>query len=150
MANYREVEGQANAWTRAFRIVLENPRNAVASALFYEEKVVKIGDDEVSKPFGHVKETFTPENANTTFPLLNPQTGDVIGTASYGQVYAIMHSLYIHLANERDIQNLPAPTPEPTEAPEPEVTEEPAATPEPTQTPEPEPTEEPPEGAPRP
>ena len=47
-------------------------------------------------------EEVTPEKYTTEFPLLNPVTGEQIGTAKYQDIYVMLHSLYYYLADVRD------------------------------------------------
>jgi hypothetical protein len=42
------------------------------------------------------------------FPLVNPETGEPLGqTMTHAQLYVALHSLYMHLAQERDAAQVP-------------------------------------------
>ena len=101
MANYQQADVTGASWVRANRIVIENPLDGVPNIQFAEEKAVLIGTDMLRSPFGAVTENLT--NPATSFPILNPMTGEDTGTtATHGDIYVLLHSLYINLATKRD------------------------------------------------
>lgn len=104
MANYKEANLVGESYVRANSV---NVTNAESNKfiLFNEERVINLeGGEILRKPFGSVSSSFTPENANTEFQVLNPGTGEPIdgATMTYADVYAALYSLYLHLATERD------------------------------------------------
>jgi hypothetical protein len=107
MSKYKESDVLGSRYIRANQIQIQNELEK-QSITFSEQEIINIGDGEVLKRnVGSLSAVFTPE---PEFPLLNPETGEPTGqTMSYGAVYVVLHSLYIHLATERD-------TNEPTES----------------------------------
>ncbi len=117
MADYKQTTLAGTAYTRSHAITVANPRTGVKAINFFEEQVVNLGDKELLIPQGGFQEAFTDENADTEFPLLNPQTSEPLGaTATYAQLYVTLHSLYLHIAKRRDAAALAAlqPVVEPT------------------------------------
>jgi len=105
MSNYKQTSVVGESWVRAYSININNLINQSKTVHFQEEKAIVTGDGDVlTKRVGEVSEQFTQATANTEFPLLDPETGQVVGTAKYSEVYAILHSLYMHLAQKRDEQ----------------------------------------------
>jgi len=102
MTNYKQASVTGESWVRAVRVVLENPLGGGAAATFIEESVVSTPAGTVMQAAGNVVEPFTAENAAESFDLLNPETGEVAGSATYQDVYAMLHSLYYHVAAKRD------------------------------------------------
>jgi hypothetical protein len=110
MPNYKEATASSTSWQRAYQVTINNKLGEVPYITFYEEEAVALDSGQhLSKHIGQIQEHFY--NPMTEFNMLNPETGEVIGTATYMQAYLIMHSMYMHLANLRD--NPPAdPIPE--------------------------------------
>lgn len=107
MPNYRESSVAGQKWTRAVRFVGENPVGGTPAVTFLEEEAVSFGEDQVvTRSLGGIVETFVPANYAEQFDLLDPASGEVVGSMTYVQVYAAMHSLYMHLATKRDAASL--------------------------------------------
>jgi hypothetical protein len=108
MADYREqtIEGNIKTWRRAYKIICENPYNEVPSISFHEEEKVQLPDGSVlNVPIhGQASVSQALNDPTEVIPLISPITGEQIGTATYGDLYAMIYSLYIHLALERDEQ----------------------------------------------
>lgn len=103
MADYKQTTLAGTAYTRASSIVVDNPLTGVKGVNFIEEQVINLGDEVMQRPQGGFHEPFTEENSGTEFPLRNPQTGEPLdATATYAQLYVMLHSLYFYLANRRD------------------------------------------------
>lgn len=103
MPNYNESTVTGTRWTRSNSVRIFNDYQSTPQINFAEEEIVSLGDGEfLKKPKGGIGTLLTPENIITEFNLLNPETGDTIGTGTYQQVYVLLHSLYLHLAAERD------------------------------------------------
>jgi len=101
MANYQQLVISGDSWVRSNRIVIENPLNGTPNISFAEEKVVVLGDDILHSQFGLVMENMT--DPASSFPVINPMTGESTGTtATHGDIYALLHSLYLDLAGKRD------------------------------------------------
>jgi hypothetical protein len=105
MANYKNSEIVGESWQRACRVVIENPYGEIPSIQFAEEKMFLIDNEMIPRPLDRLSETMS--DPTMTFPLINPSTGEVLGTtASYQDVYIMLHSLYISLAVKRDQREL--------------------------------------------
>lgn len=103
MADYRQSTVSGHAWTRAYSVTLLNPINEASTAIFSEEDVVALGDGKhIKQPAGACSDEFTAANAGESFDLVHPVTGQVVGTATYQDVYVLMASLYMHVALKRD------------------------------------------------
>ena len=115
MPKYNETSVIGESWTRANRITCTNDYRNNPSIFYHEEELFNFSDGKVVKtPFNSlnpVSETFTSTNANTTFELINPATELPTGnTATYQDLYVLIHSLYFHLAKRRDKGNKPFPS----------------------------------------
>ncbi len=100
MAQYQEQTGQGQIWQRCYSIAVDNPLGGQATITFNEEKVLSMGDQVVKTPHTMCRKKF---NAQMTFPLRNPQTGDLTGqTMTHLELYNILYSLYMHTAQQRD------------------------------------------------
>lgn len=105
MANYKETAVIGTQWTRSNSVRLSNPYQGIPSITFDEEQIIQAGDAIVRQPAngslsGNLTLQFT--DPNKTFPLLDPATDQAIGTATHGQVYALLYSLYRAAAATRD------------------------------------------------
>jgi hypothetical protein len=105
MPNYKESAVSGTQWTRAYSVELNNPYQGVPSIKFNEEQVIQLSDHVAHQPpatgpAGLISVNFTDPNA--TFTLLDPATDVMVGTATYGQVYALIYSLYKATALARD------------------------------------------------
>ena len=105
MANYQETSVAGTSYVRCNKIDVDN-KDLFKMITFYEEQVINLNDGEtVRRNIDKVSSPFSAENANTSFPILNPETGESVGaTATYQDVYVTLYSLYLHLAKERDAQ----------------------------------------------
>ncbi len=103
MTDYKQTTLAGTAYTRANAVTVANPLTGVKAINFFEEQVVNLGDEVMLRPQGGFQEPFTDDNAGTEFPLLNPQDSTPLGaTATYTELYVMLHSLYLHLAKRRD------------------------------------------------
>lgn len=104
MSNYQETNVTGSSYLRCSQVILENPLERTKGVTFDEERVYILSDGKkFTERNAALSEPFTPENAATEFQLLDPATGAQVGqTVSYQHVYAIMYSLYLHLAARRD------------------------------------------------
>lgn len=105
MSNYKENEVAGTTWTRARAILITNPIGGVPAISFVEEDVFLVGQQLISRDANSISFPAIHENflhPMTEFPLLHPETGDVIGTSKYLDLQVILYSLYMHLAGKRD------------------------------------------------
>lgn len=100
MANYKETDVAGTKYRRAKKVTVDNPLNGVVTIKFFEEDVINIGDEAVTNDVGLVSDSLI--NPAEAYTLYHPQTGAVIGMATYEQLYVMMYSLYFHLASKRD------------------------------------------------
>lgn len=100
--DYQWSEVTGASWTRCGRVIIDNPYEGQKRAVFLEERAVNIPGEVITRPAGEIIEPFSAANAGESFDLLNPETGEVMGQATYGQLYAMLHSAYMHVATKRD------------------------------------------------
>lgn len=102
MANYKETAVTGSKWLRSWQVVIENKFNKIPSVTFFEEQIVDVGDGAPTSTMmpGQLTEKFT--DPSKTFNLVHPVTGATIGTASYQDLYVMLSSLYLGLAQARD------------------------------------------------
>ena len=118
MSNYMQTNVSGTAYVRSSQVIVANPLVGTKAISFMEEQVVNLDGEQIVRQRGGVQEPFTAENAGEVFQLINPQTGEALGSsASYQELYIMLHSLYLHLATKRDNLVVEA-------APIPEVTPE--------------------------
>lgn len=88
-------------WQRSCAAVIDNAYGKTPTITFSEEMiVVENGVQVFQRDIGGVREEFS--DPSVAFPLLNPTDDTVAGEATYGQIYALLYSLYRHLADKRD------------------------------------------------
>ena len=98
--DYREQPVAGKSWRRAKQIVIKNHLGGTPLVQFYEEDVVQAGEHRVGTDIGPVTTAFDPSGV---IPLVNPQTGVLTGqSVSHAEVYVILHSLYLQVAQARD------------------------------------------------
>lgn len=103
--NYKQSAVTGETWQRAVRVVVENPyEGGVPAVTFVEEQLINLPGEVITRASGSVSEPFTPANAGEVFNLVHPETGAVLGTATYQDVYVMLHSLYLHVAAKRDAE----------------------------------------------
>lgn len=114
MPNYQETTVAGSSYIRATNVHISNGVDEKFIA-FVEEQVISLADGEtIRKPAGEVFSEFTAENAGAKFDILNPVTGlpvneydpdtgaEITMTSTYQEVYTLLYSLYLHLAQQRD------------------------------------------------
>lgn len=107
---------QTETYTRAYNISIENPLGETPLIRFNEE-LVEVKPDGSAEVVGragnhHVSQWLPEELMSTEFNVLHPETGDALGTATYGEMQVMLHSLYLHLAFIRDNPVMDAPVEE--------------------------------------
>jgi len=100
--NYQQstIQGEITIWRRARRVCINNNFEQMPEIEFYEEEKTITPNAVLSRDTETLKETFT--NPLEEFNLLHPETGEVIGTAKYQDIYVMLYSLYMKLAERRD------------------------------------------------
>ena len=100
--DYKQATITGDSWQRCLHIEINNPSGATPSIRFDEERRIALADGtSIGTPAGSIHKDFT--DPAVEFPLLDPSTGNPVGaTISHGEVYAILWSLYMALAAERD------------------------------------------------
>jgi len=103
--DYRFSPVAGSAWQRCLHVECNNPYGGQPGIRFDEERRMLLADGTtVGVPTGSVQEALT--DPGVTFPLVNPATGELLGQdVSYGALYAMLFSLYMHLAHRRDAGN---------------------------------------------
>lgn len=103
MPDYKESTNTITSWQRCYRITIENPYGAMPSVRFDEEMCTSADGKSTSNVTGCIVQNF--DDPAHTFPLCDPQTGEPTGaTMTHGELYAVLWSLYMALAVERDAQ----------------------------------------------
>jgi hypothetical protein len=109
--NYKQENFTSSAYQRCHTVTITNPHaqantgpgGAVPSpmAFFQEEQVVDLPDGKVI--LTHVGTCSKAFNPTEEFNIIDPRTGELTGTKmSHGALYAVLYSLYIQTAKERD------------------------------------------------
>ena len=110
MANYKERAIAGTSYLRAKSVYISNPLDDEKQITFSEEEVVTVdGGDRIFKPVGGMvplRESFNSDNMLTEFPMMDQNSEPTGATARYVDVYLILHSLYYHLAQARDSEEL--------------------------------------------
>jgi len=93
-----------DVYTRARVIAIDNPlptEGLTPSIRFNEE--LATSDGRSLGPSGYCSMTFAEDGS---FPIINPTTGEAVGTATHQDLQVLLYSLYLHTADVRD--NTPA------------------------------------------
>ena len=102
MTNYRENTITGSSYQRAKTVILQNLRDQIPSAEFVEEIVYTLGDNIIQKDVGSLFIEMT--DPNYTFQIKNPLTGeDTDQHGTYGQIFALIYSVYWDAATKRDV-----------------------------------------------
>jgi hypothetical protein len=103
MPNYKEKQVVGNRYLRSNGVYIRNELGESPSITFSEQEIIFIdGSTPVKRDITSLIEIMSEEKYTTEFPLLNPVTGEQIGTAKYQDIYVMLHSLYYYLADVRD------------------------------------------------
>jgi hypothetical protein len=102
MSKYKESAVAGSKWTRSRGVTILNPLEGGQEAIFQEEEVVSLGDGTtMNRDVGACSMAFDPVAGR--IPLLNPTTGEPIGTEfNHADLYIVLYSLYIQAAKARD------------------------------------------------
>lgn len=100
--DYKQTTVVGTSYQRSHKGSFNNPIGGTPGIYFGEEKIINLGDEVIHQEAGGI--TKLMNNPLATFPLVNPETNEPTGTtASYLDVYVILHSLYIAAAKDRDL-----------------------------------------------
>lgn len=107
MPKYNETSVAGESWIRSNKVLCSNEYEQPPTIYYQEEELFNFSDGKVVKspynPITPVSETFTTDKANTSFAVIDPLTELPTGTtATYQDLYVLIHSLYFHLAKQRD------------------------------------------------
>ena len=104
--DYRATNIEGTRYVRANEIVINNSYGHVPSILFNEEVVLRVGGQVLRQPYTAplpakpLIENFA--DVQGRFDLLDPDSGDVIGSACNADIRTLLYSKYRHLAMLRD------------------------------------------------
>jgi hypothetical protein len=97
---YKETTSTSSGYHLARLITFSN-EGAEPSVTIVEAVKTTTDDGTVHLcDIGQIFGRFNPENGS--FPLLNPETGEAVGTMSHAELYVALYSLYLSLATDRD------------------------------------------------
>ena len=101
MSDYKEVSLTGVSWQRAHLITIANSHGGTPWIKFQEERITQLSDGQVlHSPVGELIEEMV--DPSTVFNVINPLTGDIVGTATYQDLQVLLYSLYFHLVGLRD------------------------------------------------
>ena len=105
MADYKESTIAGTKYTRAKRINIENPKDALPYVVFLEEDVFNLGDGQsYTNDSGNLFLNF--DDPSMEIPIRNPADWSLTGqTATLGELDVLIASLYWKLASDRDAMN---------------------------------------------
>ena len=108
MAKYRETPITAgNSYVRARAVACDNPLTGSQSITFREQRVVDDGAGNLTtQDIGDFRAEMNAGNISTAFALVDADNVPSGGTMTYAEVYGVLQSLYIHLAEQRDTSGL--------------------------------------------
>ncbi len=103
LKKYSSSSVTGESWTRAKRIVIENPLNLDNLIKFIEEKVIIMDGEYIHLDQGILDMKLGVDDLSTTFDIIDVTTGEPTGEKmSYGTLHSIIFSVYMALALERD------------------------------------------------
>lgn len=91
MADYRASEISGVTWTRAGKVIIENPLGQPPTIQFIEEEVTKVGDKNIVQITDIINSAFDETNATHT------------------AVYTALNNLYVALREARDAEAVALP-----------------------------------------
>lgn len=106
MPKYNESNISGEMWRRSPQIYCYNNYGEIPLIAYDEEDIIVLQDGKfaTNRLADRLVQQFTNENANTEFQLRDPETETILDkTATYKDLYVLIHSLYFHLAKERDL-----------------------------------------------
>jgi len=97
---------------RSYRVEAHNPAQGAKSITFFEEDLTELSNGlMINTPAGQIRAQLT--DPSIEFEIVNPADDKPMGQyATHGQVYALLHSLYLSLAYARDEAEANPPEPD--------------------------------------
>lgn len=100
MANYKEKTVAGSEYVRCSEVRIFNPLGGVPTINFSEENVTTLSTKTLTEGGSGFVLAFDPSK---TYPMLDPVTGDALGgSVTLAEVYAMIYSVYVGAAVERD------------------------------------------------
>lgn len=101
---YRRTQvGDAVTYVRPYQTISTGLLGENNSMTIFEEKIIVLSDNTSSKVVADTQELHAViTNPNASFDIVNPATGEAIGTMTFAQLKVQMYSLYLYLAAQRD------------------------------------------------
>ena len=101
MYYYKKIEAPAMLYNRCNNVNIGNPIVGSKMVSLSEEQVSIVDGVITTRPIRTLQVEFKPETVETEIQLRNPETGELLGSSvNYGELYGILFSLYIQLAEE--------------------------------------------------
>jgi hypothetical protein len=101
MSDYQATILSGDSYKRGKKLTFFNLLDAIPTIQIEEEIVYNLNSESIQQPAGILTKQVV--DFSPTFEIRDPITGLVTGTtAAYSDVYALLYSLYWHLALERD------------------------------------------------
>lgn len=101
--NYTPTTIPGDVRRRSFASTVNSPDGELPSVTWYEEDRINRLDGGVSyEKSGSLISTFFPSQLEEEIPIIDPDTGDILGATTRGRIAIIVTSLYIHDAKKRD------------------------------------------------
>ncbi len=105
MPDYQETQVAGKSWRRCYRVLAENPLGGTPAINYAQQDVVQLdGGEHIARDAGLLVAALKPGTAGKTFPLLNPATGEVVGSMSEAQLFAALHSHFLFTARQQEGQ----------------------------------------------
>lgn len=104
-----DVTETLETYVEAVQVVCTNHPAEPKTITFFEEKATVRGGIEVDRQFferpdgASLQQVYSDDVIGTSFPLIDSD-GNEVGSATYGDVYRAIYSLYFHLAAQKDAE----------------------------------------------
>ncbi len=103
MPDYQEAQVTGKSWRRCHRLVAENPLGGTPAITYAQQDVIQLGGDEhITRDAGLLVASLKSGTAGQTFPVLNPATGETVGTMTEAQLFAALHSHFLFAARQQE------------------------------------------------
>lgn len=97
--------GDVTTYIRPYQTLSLGPLGGLSSMTISEEKVIILPDASITTvPLGTADLQATITDPNQSFNIVDPATGDILGTKTFLQLKCEMYSLYLYLAAIRDAE----------------------------------------------
>lgn len=102
MANYKETQINATKYQRAKFVMINNEKGYYPRISFTEEQIVILDDGSfIKNECGLISEELNETSSTEQFNIVD-SNGNIVGQATYNDVYNMLSSLYLHIASKRD------------------------------------------------